>query len=85
MVSIPTSNSKKTAPNCARKKISLDTGKLFSTLNKGPKFNISIPPKANGDMIIPATNSPNTWGIFINLTATLFAKRKGLCYKHGHV
>ena len=33
LVSIPTSNSKKTAPNCARKKISFDTGKLFSTLN----------------------------------------------------
>ena len=31
MVSIPTSNSKKTAPSCARKKISLDTGKLLST------------------------------------------------------
>ena len=23
--------------------------------------------------------------IFKNLTTTLFAKRKGLCYKHGHV
>ena len=68
-VSIPTSNRRKTAPNWARKKISFETGKLFWDEKIGPISRKVIPPIANGDISIPAINSPKTWGIFKNLIA----------------
>ena len=42
--------------------------------------------KFNNFIVIIFEHSQAYMGKFFkNLTTTLFAKRKGLCYKHGHV
>ena len=36
-------------------------------------------------IVIIFDHSQAQWGSFLKILTTLFAKRKGLCYKHGHV